>query len=131
MLPNLLVTKSRRFFLYRFDKYVSDAANRFSYSGIDVVAFRAPLLEQWRKVVAISAEANIEENLIRRVEADLLNLMGNALPVSFEELEIMLNYSDAHSIVAAMLVLKAQPPEIRANVVSSLREMKGQKVNCL
>lgn len=103
----------RNWAAYRFDRYVEDAINRFGYSGFDVVLFRNRYLEQWRRVVITALPEQIERNLILRIEADILNEMRDALPITAEEFKTLIAFRDEEAVAAALIMLRSQVPESR------------------
>jgi hypothetical protein len=109
--PRLLEELKRRvqrdWEAYRFDPIVVEAAARLGFDGLDVVGFRGRHLDSWRKVVAVADDGAIQPLLERRIEKDLLDLMGGALPLSAREfLERVPQWTPAE-LGALMLALRS------------------------
>lgn len=100
----------------RFDIVVDETAIRLGYRGIDTVKFRTRQLDAWRKLVANCNEDDIERNLRLRVEADMLSMMSEALPLTAGELQSLTGVCDRQAVLAMLLSLRAIPPELRNGV---------------
>lgn len=109
---------------YRFDAVVEEVAIRLGYEGIDPVRVRSRHLDAWRKVVASSTDDHLERNLKLRIEADILAMMGSALPLTSEELTELTGATEKESVIAMLLSLRAVPPEVRKAVVATLTEQR-------
>ncbi len=83
---------------FRFDAFVEAACKLLGYAGVDVVSFRNKQLRAWREVVELSEPDAICTNLTKRVEADLLHLMGEAAPLTGEEFQALLALSTSQEI---------------------------------
>ncbi|WP_329757092.1 hypothetical protein [Stenotrophomonas maltophilia] len=105
---------------HKFDRYVVACCEVLGYSGIDVVTFRNKNLVEWRRVVEVSEGSSIEVNLSRRIEADLLLLMGEAPPLSGTDLQTMLGLSSPEEIRAALLVLVQLKPAERRSLIDKI-----------
>lgn len=88
-----------------FDGYVDDACRRLGYEGIETPKFRARHLDSWRRVVDAADENKIELLLKRRIESDLLKLMGAALPLSADDLAAVLPAAEPCALAASLLLL--------------------------
>lgn len=72
---------------YKFDIYINNAFQRFSYQGFDPVLFRNKYLSKWREIIQLSDDSkDLDRLLQQKVEADLLTLMSYAFPYTIEEL---------------------------------------------
>lgn len=87
---------------FRFDAFVEAACKLLGYSGVDVVPFRNKHLKAWRDVVELSEPDAICPNLTKRVEADVLQLMGEAAPLTGEEFQAFLALSTVREIRACL-----------------------------
>jgi hypothetical protein len=116
----------RKWDAYRFDPYVQDAATRLGYSGLDAVSFRQRHLDQWRQVVAAAEDQSIDRLLTLTVEASLLKFMGNALPLTSQEILKQINCDNPTTLAAVMLVLQQQLPDVD---LLSLIEAAFQQLN--
>lgn len=96
----------RNWAAFKFDEVVRNCAIRFGYEGLDVVAFRQRQLDKWRTVVATAREDSMHRLLEQRVEADLLNLLESALPLTGQELLKKLGNATGEQLVACMLMLR-------------------------
>lgn len=112
-----------------FDGYVEVACRRLGYEGIDIPKFRARHLDAWRRVVDAAVEEQIEALLKRRIEADLLTLMGTALPLTAEDIAALRPDTDTSAVAAALLLLRSlkpadgeSPAERVANLLMQLRD---------
>ena len=65
---------------HRFDPIVARCASRLGDPPFDLLAFRSTNLENWRRVLAEAHEHSRESAVEQRIEADLLKLIGDALP---------------------------------------------------
>ncbi|VWD24643.1 hypothetical protein BCO18175_05722 [Burkholderia contaminans] len=97
---------SRTWEAYRFDSYVSSAAERLGYRGIDVVELRKKRLDAWRKVLSVSEPASWDRLINQCIEKDLLDLMFSALPVTSLEVMDKLQLAQVSELAAAMLILR-------------------------
>lgn len=111
----------RKWEAYKFDTFVKKSLGQLGYDGIDIVDFRNANLDQWRKIVDTSTEESIQNNLTLRVEADILKLMGNALPISAEELQQLSQFTETESLTGALLMLRNVDPKQRFGVIQLLR----------
>lgn len=109
---------------YRFDHYVDQAIHRFGY-GLKPVEVRGYRLAEWRKVLAAAREDEIEQVMTQRIEADVLDYMSRALPVSVQEIEQLLQYEDKAALAAALLALRAARPDAARGVLDRLRELSS------
>lgn len=123
LIDELLVRLNSDWAAHRFDRYVEAACVRIGYKDLDLVKLRTNCLPQWRKVVATSWPDGVERNLQIRIEADLVALMGNGLPLTGDELSTLLITDDSEALVAAMLTLRSQKPSNRADIVGLLRQI--------
>lgn len=90
---------------YRFDPVVASCAARLGNPGLDLLALRSKHLEQWRKVLAMADEDERLSVLEQRIEADLLEAIGDALPREAREgLERIAGSAEA--TVAGLLLLR-------------------------
>lgn len=90
---------------HRFDPIVETCAARLGDPGLDLLAIRSRHLEKWRDVLAQADENERERVLEQRIEADLLNAIGDALPRAIREnLQRVAASTDA--TVAALLLLR-------------------------
>ena len=90
---------------HRFDPIVEKCAARLGNPGLDLLAIRSRHLEKWRDVLAQADENERERVLEQRIEADLLQAIGDALPqIIRENLQRVAASTDA--TVAALLLLR-------------------------
>ena len=90
---------------HRFDPIVETCAARLGDPGLDLLAIRSRHLDKWRDVLAQADENERERVLEQRIEADLLNAIGDALPRAIREnLQRVATSTDA--TVAALLLLR-------------------------
>ena len=87
------------------DPVVASCAARLGNPGLDLLALRSKHLEQWRKVLAMADEDERLSVLEQRIEADLLEAIGDALPRGAREgLERIAGSAEA--TVAGLLLLR-------------------------
>ena len=91
---------------YRFDSYIAEAAARLGFSGLGTVAFRSKHLEGLRRVVAISDGDARERLLTQHIEAKMIDLMADALPITAKELIDCLCLSQPEQIATALILLR-------------------------
>ena len=90
---------------HRFDPIVAKCAARLGNPGLDLLAIRARHLEKWRDVLAQADENERERVLKQRIEADLLQAIGDALPLIIRE-NLQRVAANIHATVAALLLLR-------------------------
>jgi hypothetical protein len=110
--PSLLEELRRRlernWEAYAFDKHVAEAAHRLGFEGVDIVEFRKRHLDFWRKVVSAADASSIERLLAQRIEADLLEFMNNALPMTSREVLERVSVADPRELGALLLAVRAR-----------------------
>ena len=111
----------RNWAAFRFDSIIETTLDGFGYRGIDIVRFRGGHLDSWRKLVANSLEDEIERNLKLRIEADVLALMNNALPLTSEELVALTGAMERDALISLLQTLRNSPAAKRSELVSVLR----------
>ncbi len=90
---------------HRFDPLVEKCDARLGNPGLDLLAIRSKHLEKWRSVLSQADENERERVLEQRIEADLLEAIGDALPqIIRENLQRVAASTDA--TVAALLLLR-------------------------
>ena len=104
---------------YRFDQYVSEAAQRLGYDGLGTVDFRSRNLDALRRVVEISDPSTRERLVTQHIESRMTELMGDALPVTTSELVKTLSLSGPDRVAAALIILK----EINRSVPEQIVEI--------
>lgn len=87
---------------FRFDAFVEAACKQLGYRGVDVVSFRNKHLEEWRNVIKLSEPDAVDTNLTKRVEADLLQHMGDAAPMTGAKCQALLALSSVQEIRACL-----------------------------
>ena len=90
---------------YRFDPIVEKCAARLGNPGLDLLATRSRHLEKWRDVLAQADENERERVLEQRIESDLLQAIGDALPRTIRE-NLQRVAASTHATVAALLLLR-------------------------
>jgi hypothetical protein len=90
---------------HRFDPLVEACAARLGNPGLDLLAIRRKHLDGWRQALAAADENDRERALILRIEAALLNAIGDALPLTAKEASRRLAI-DFDAVVAALLLLR-------------------------
>lgn len=111
---------------YRFDSFVDAAAHRLGFNGLDAAALRRSRLEAWRKVIALASEDERESLLTRRVEADVLEALGHALPVSAMDVIKSLSGATTGEVAALMLVLRSRGTMDTVQLGAVLSELATQ-----
>jgi len=112
---------------HRFDSYVNRAVDKFGY-GLNPVAVRGLRLTEWRKVVAVAREDAIEQVITQRIEADILEYMCHALPASANEVADLLRYDNKAALAAALLTLRALPPDAARDILDLLHDLSSVSV---
>lgn len=90
---------------HRFDPMVAECAVRLGNPGIDLLAIRSKHLDKWRRVLAEADENEREHVLKQRIEADLLEAIGDILPQTIRE-NLQRVAASADATVAALLLLR-------------------------
>lgn len=109
---------------HHFDRYVDRAVEKFGY-GLKAVEVRGLRLAEWRKVLAAAREDEIDQVMTQRIEADVLDFMCHALPLSAEEIAQLLRYDDKAALAAALLALRAARPNEARDVLDRLRDLSS------
>ena len=90
---------------HRFDPIVVECAARLGNIGLDLLAIRSKHLDKWRRVLAEADENERERVLKQRIEADLLEAIGDILPQTIRE-NLQQVAASADATVAALLLLR-------------------------
>ena len=90
---------------HRFDPIVAECAARLGNLGLDLLAVRSKHLDKWRRVLAEADENERERVLKQRIEADLLEAIGDILPQTIRE-NLQRVAASADATVAALLLLR-------------------------
>ena len=90
---------------HRFDPIVAKCAARLGNPGLDLLAIRLRHLEKWRDVLAQADENECERVLEQQIESDLLQAIGDALPLIIRE-NLQRVAASIHATVAALLLLR-------------------------
>ena len=90
---------------HRFDPIVEECAARLGNPGLDLLAIRSKHLDKWRRVLAEADENERERVLKQRIEADLLEAIGDILPQTVRE-NLQQVAASADATVAALLLLR-------------------------
>lgn len=90
---------------HRFDPIVAKCAARLGNPGLDLLAIRLRHLEKWRDVLAQADENERERVLEQQIESDLLQAIGDALPLIIRE-NLQRVAANIHATVAALLLLR-------------------------
>ena len=90
---------------HRFDPLVAECAARLGNPGLDLLAIRSKHLEKWRRVLSQADENERARVLEQRIESDLLEAIGDALPRTIRE-NLQRVAASADATVAALLLLR-------------------------
>ena len=90
---------------HRFDPMVAECATRLGNPGLDLLAIRSKHLDKWRRVLAEADENERERVLEQRIEADLLEAIGDILPQTIRK-NLQRVAASADATVAALLLLR-------------------------
>ena len=91
---------------HRFDPIVAACAARLGNPGLDLLAIRTKHLDAWRQALATADEQDRERALTLRIEAALLDAIGDTLPLTAHEALRRLAIAGPSAIVAALLLLR-------------------------
>lgn len=108
---------------YRFDPFVESAAARFGFQGLDPVELRRVKLDSWRKVVRGASADEIETLLTKRIESDVLELMGGALPITAAEVVDRIAGMSPSAVAVWMMALRRRGPTSVADLAHALVEL--------
>ena len=108
---------------HRFDRYVEDAAERFGFRGLDPVELRRSKLDAWRRVVRAANAEDMDRLLTQRIEADVLELMGGALPLTASEIVERIACMSPTAVAVWMSALKRRDPMSAEEFASALVEL--------
>ena len=70
---------------HRFDPLVARCADRLGNPGIDLLTLRSRRLDKWRSVLSTAEEQERERVLEQRIEADILEAIGDVLPRTVQD----------------------------------------------
>lgn len=90
---------------HQFDPMVEKCAARLGNPGIDLLAIRSRRLDTWREALSQADENERERVLEQRIEAGLLDAMGDVLPRTVRE-NLQRVAASAEATVAALLLLR-------------------------
>ena len=90
---------------HRFDPIVAECAARLGNPGLDLLAIRSRHLDKWRRVLSEAEENERERVLEQRIEADLLEAIGDVLPQAVRE-QLQRVAANADATVAGLLLLR-------------------------
>ena len=90
---------------HQFDPLVEKCAARLGDPGIDLLALRSRHLDKWREALSQADENERERVLEQRIDADLLDAMGDVLPRTVRE-KLQQVAASADATVAALLLLR-------------------------
>ena len=90
---------------HRFDPIVAECAARLGSPGVDLLAIRSRHLDRWRRVLSEAEETKRERVLEQRIEADLLEAIGDALRRTVRE-NLRRVAESAEATVAGLLLLR-------------------------
>lgn len=108
---------------YRFDPYVEAAAERFGFRGLEPVELRKSKLDAWRKVLRSASADELDALLTRRIESDVLELMGGALPLAASEVLDRVAMASSSALAVCMMALRRRGPMSAAEFVDVLNEL--------
>jgi hypothetical protein len=108
---------------HRFDRFVEEAAARFGFRGIEAVTLRSTKLDSWRKVVQMASEEEIDALLTKRIESDILELMGEALPLVASEIVDKVSALPPAGVALWMMALKRREPMNASDFADVLVEL--------
>jgi hypothetical protein len=91
---------------HRFDPLVEACAVRLGNPGLDLLAIRRKHLDAWRQALAAADEHDRERALTLRIEAALLDAIGDALPLTAKQASQRLAIDGPNAIAAALLLLR-------------------------
>jgi hypothetical protein len=91
---------------HQFDPLVEACAVRLGNPGLDLLAIRKRHLDAWRQALATAEEHDRERALILRIEAALLDAIGDALPLTAKQASQRLAIAGPNAIVSALLLLR-------------------------
>ena len=111
---------------HRFDPIVAKCAARLGNPGLDLLAIRSRHLEKWRDVLAQADENKRERVLEQRIESDLLQAIGDALPLIIRE-NLQRVAASIHATVASLLLLR-EARRIGAMTLPQIIEFVSQQV---
>jgi len=112
---------------FRFDAFVEAACKLLGYSGVDVVPFRNKHLQAWRDVVELSEPDAIDANLTKRVEADVLQHMGEAAPLTGAEFQALLALSTAQEIRACLSAFRGNSAADRKSLLDHIVQVAANE----
>lgn len=90
---------------HRFDPLVEKCATRLGNPGLDLQTIRKRHLEKWRRVLSAADENQRSRVLEQQIEADLLEAIGDALPLTIRE-NLQRVAASTEAVVAALLVVQ-------------------------
>jgi len=108
---------------YRFDPFVEAAATRFGFRGLDPVKLRKLKLDSWRNVVRTASAEEIDALLTKRIESDVLELMGGALPTTASDVIDRIAGMSPAAVAVWMIALRRRGPTSAVDLADVLVEL--------
>ncbi len=109
---------------FRFDEPVAASIERLGFHGLDPVTFRKLRVEEWRKVVKTADDGAIDRLLALRIQADLLQFMNEALPLTARDAIEQFALETPGQVGTFMLALRAAAS--RAQPMATAFELIGR-----
>ena len=111
---------------HRFDPVVERCANRLGNPGIDLMALRSRCLDKWRTVLSTAEEQERERVLEQRIEADILEAIGDVLPRTIQDnLQRIAANTD---VTVALLLLLREARRVGTMTLPQIIEFVGSQV---
>ena len=111
---------------HRFDPIVAACAARLGSPGVDLLAIRSRHLDKWRRVLSEAEETERERVLEQRIEADLLEAIGDVLPQAVRE-TLQRVAASPEATVAGLLLLR-ESRRLGAMTLPQIVDLVGSEV---
>lgn len=111
---------------HRFDPVVARCADRLGNPGLDLLALRSRCLDKWRSVLSTAEEQERERVLEQRIEADILEAIGDVLPRTIQN--NLQRVAANSNVTVAILLLLRETRRVGTMTLPQIIEFVGSQV---
>ncbi len=111
---------------HRFDPVVARCADRLGNPGLDLLALRSRCLDKWRSVLSTAEELERERVLEQRIEADILEAIGDILPRTIQD--NLQRIAANTNVTVVLLLLLREARRVGTMTLPQIIEFVGSQV---
>ena len=111
---------------HRFDPVVARCADRLGNPGLDLLALRSRCLDKWRSVLSTAEELERDRVLEQRIEADILEAIGDVLPRTIQN--NLQRVAANSNVTVAILLLLREARRVGTMTLPQIIEFVGSQV---